>query len=81
VREPDERPGPLAESLLAAAVVADLRSDADELAELARETLRPLPVLPLDPVEREMVLTVLLLQARDQAKRLLALVASGDVRS
>ena len=81
MREPDERPGPLAESLLAAAVVADLRSDADELAELARETLRPLPVLPLDPVEREMVLTVLLLQARDQAKRLLALVASGDVRS
>jgi hypothetical protein len=81
VREPDERPGPLAESLLAAAVVADLRSDADELAELARETFRPLPVLPLDPVEREMVLTVLLLQARDQAKRLLALVASGDVRS
>jgi hypothetical protein len=81
VREPDERPGPLAESLLAAAVVADLRSDADELAELARGTLRPLPVLPLDPVEREMVLTVLLLQARDQAKRLLALVASGDVRS
>ena len=81
MREPDERPGPLAESLLAAAVVADLRSDADELAELARDTLRPLPVLPLDPVEREMVLTVLLLQARDQAKRLLALVASGDVRS
>ena len=81
MREPDERPGPLAESLLAAAVVADLRSDADELAELARETLRPLPVLPLDPVEREMVLMVLLLQARDQAKRLLALVASGDVRS
>ena len=50
MREPDERPGPLAESLLAAAVVADLRSDADELAELARETFRPLPVLPLDPV-------------------------------
>jgi hypothetical protein len=81
VREPDERPGPLAQSLLAAAVVADLRSDADELAALARETLRPLPVLPLDPVEREIMLTVLLLQARDQAKRVLALVANGDVRS
>ena len=68
MREPDERPGPLAQSLLAAAVVADLRSDADELAAQARERLPPLPVLLLDPVEREMVLTVLLLEARDQAK-------------
>ena len=61
------------------ATIADLRSDADEGARLVRDTLRPLPVLPLDPAEREAVLMLLLLQARDRSRRLLALL--GDVRS
>ncbi len=64
-------------SILAAATVADLRSDAEELAALARETMRPIPVLPLGAVEREATLTILLLQARDRARRLLSLVERG----
>ncbi|MDE5446471.1 hypothetical protein GWG65_34945 [Bradyrhizobium sp. CSA207] len=34
MREPDDRPGPLALSILSAAVVAELKADAEELAKL-----------------------------------------------
>jgi hypothetical protein len=69
VRDHDpDRPGPLALSILAAGRVADLCSEADEWAELCREVRRPLPVPPLDSAEREAVLMILLLQARDSSK-------------
>jgi hypothetical protein len=40
-----------------------------------------LPTLPLDPVARERVLAVVLLAKDQAARRLLALVGSGDLRS
>ena len=73
---PDD--GPLSTEALVVlrhATVADLRSDADELAALARAVLQPLPMLPLDPVERERVLATALLEAKDHARRLITLVA------
>jgi hypothetical protein len=65
-----------AKVILRYAVVADLRSDCDELAALVRETLQPIPTLPADPALRASMLLVLLLQARDRTRRLLAQVAS-----
>jgi len=71
----DPKLDPVALDLMARSRLADLRSEADELAALVREVRRPLPVLPTNPTEREMVLMALLLQARNRARRLLALVA------
>jgi len=72
---PRDRPlDPVALDLMARSRLADLKANADELARLVRETLRPLPVLPLDPTHREQVLATQLLRARDRARRLLAWV-------
>ena len=79
--EDDRAARDLARDICAWATVHQMRDRADELAELARELQRPIPLLPLDPAEREAVLTVLLLQARDQSRRLLTLVSGDDVRS
>jgi hypothetical protein len=68
----------MASDIMARATLCQLADDADELAVLVRDVSRPLPVMPLDPVQREATLMVLLLQARDRARRLLALVASGS---
>jgi hypothetical protein len=69
---PRDRPlDPVALDLMARSRLADLKANADELARLVRETLRPLPVLPLDPTHREQVLATQLLRARDRARRLL----------
>jgi hypothetical protein len=72
----DSRPGPLALSIMARATVNQMRDDAAELAALVAGLNRPLPVLPLDPAQREAALTILLLRERDRARRLLALVAN-----
>jgi hypothetical protein len=69
---PRDRPlDPVALDLMARSRLADLKANADELARLVRETLRPLPVLPLDATHREQVLATQLLRARDRARRLL----------
>ena len=72
---PDRPLDSVALDLMARSRVADLKANGDELARLVRETLRPLPALPLDPVAREQVLAILLLQARDRGRRLLTLIA------
>jgi len=78
MREPDDKLGPLAQGLLAASRVVDLRDDADELGALIKAIRRPFPAaLPTDPEERSFALLILALRARDQARRLLALVAGG----
>ena len=79
MREPDDdRLGPLAQTLLAASRVVDLRDDAAELGALIKAIRRPFPAsLPTDPDEREFALLILALRARDQARRLLALVVDG----
>lgn len=60
------------------ATVADLRSDAAELAALVAAIRAPFPAtLPADPDEREFALLLVALRARDHARRLLALVESG----
>lgn len=62
--------------ILRHAAIADLRSDADELAALVQALQRPFPSLPTDRAEREVALLVIALRARDQARRLLSLI--GD---
>jgi hypothetical protein len=74
----DPKLGALALDLMQRATLAQLRDDASELAGLVREILRPLPILPLDPAEREVVLAASLLQARDRALHLLTLLSSDD---
>ena len=74
MREPDDKLGPLALSILAAGHVVDMRDTACEHASLRRAAARPIPILPIDPVEREGVLTLLLLRERDYFHRALALV-------
>jgi len=64
--EPDKPLSREAKTLLRYAAVCDLRADADRTAALVRATLRPLPVLPADPAQREATLTILLLQARER---------------
>ncbi|MCA1533718.1 hypothetical protein I6F21_14220 [Bradyrhizobium sp. NBAIM03] len=60
------------------ATVADLRGDAEELAELVAAIRAPFPAtLPADPDERELALLMIALRARDHARRMLALVESG----
>jgi hypothetical protein len=74
-----DRPlSPLALDVMARATVVQMRDDAAELAQLVRDVRRRLPPLPSNPAEREAVLMVMLLQARDRSRRLLTLV---DVRS
>jgi hypothetical protein len=48
--DPDDRPGPLALQILSAAVIVDLKDDADELAKLFAE---------LDEHERERLMVLL----------------------
>jgi hypothetical protein len=48
--------------------VADLRTMADETAELTRQTLQPNRILPVDAIQRERVLAIRLLQAEDRAR-------------
>jgi hypothetical protein len=62
-----------AQAILAAGRIIDLREGADELASLVAGLRRPLPILPLDPVERCAVLTVQVLRERDRSRRILAL--------
>ena len=58
-RDPDRPPlGPTALSIMAWSRVADLRTMADKTAALVRETLQPLPILPLDPIRRERLLAI-----------------------
>ena len=72
---PQARLGAELQAILRHATVADLRSDADELAALVRAIRRPFPAsLPVDPDEREFALLILAFRARDQAQRLLALL-------
>ena len=59
---------------VAAAHVEDLRSAADKTGALVREILKPLPILPRDPVQREQTLAMALLAKDTAARRLLALV-------
>jgi hypothetical protein len=74
----DDRPlNSVALDIMARSRIADLKSGSTELASLIAGLQRPLPVLPLDPVQREAVLTILLLRERDRARLLLALVARG----
>jgi hypothetical protein len=70
----DRKPNALALDLMQRATLSQLRDDAADLAGLVREIQKPLPVLPLDPAERESALTVLLFQARDRERRLLTLI-------
>jgi hypothetical protein len=79
VAMPDRPLSSEAQALLRHATVADLKADAHELVALMQAAERPIPVLPLDPAEREAVLMLLLLQARDRSRRLRTLL--GDVRS
>jgi hypothetical protein len=72
--DPDSKPGELAQTLMAASRVVDLRSDADELADLVREIQRPLPELTSVSM---LQLYRLLRRERDRSRRLLALVARG----
>jgi hypothetical protein len=60
-----------AQAILRHAVVAQLRDDAAELAELCKE--EPLPELPVSMLK----LFRLLRRERDRSRRLLALVAKG----
>ena len=76
----DPKSNALALDLMQRATLAQLRDDATDLAGLVREILRPLPVLPSDPVEREVVLTILLLQSKERERHVLTLIAGGDVR-
>ena len=73
----DEDERAFVSSVLSAATYYELKNYADEIAALVRETLAPLPVLPLDPIAREQVLAGALLQAKDLARRLLAVVERG----
>lgn len=70
----DPKPNALARDLMQWATLAGLREDAVELGAIVREIRRPLPTLPLDAAERELVLMVLLLQARDRERRLLTVI-------
>jgi hypothetical protein len=71
-----DRLNAMAVAIMAAGTFHQLADDANELAALVRETLRPLPTLPLDAAEREAAFMGLLLEARDRSRRLLALVSS-----
>lgn len=77
VDDHNNKPGPLAQSWLGASRVADLRDLASETGALVRETLKPLPTLPLDAIARERVLALALLAKDDAARRLLAWVERG----
>ena len=78
MHDPDrDRPGPLALSILAAATVAEICSNADETVALVRAIQKPLPILPLDQSKCVEVLATALLEKDAAANRLLAMVASG----
>ena len=64
-------------AIMGASRVADLRDIAEQTAKLMQAAQRPIPTLPTDPIQREATLTILLLQARDRERRLLALVERG----
>jgi hypothetical protein len=53
VMPPDRPLDPIADDLLAQSRLCDLRSDCDELAALKRAAQRPIPILPVDPIQRE----------------------------
>ncbi len=74
MRESGDRLDPIALDLLARSRLADLRDTCVELATLKRARQRQIPVLPADPIERENVLTLLVLRERDYFHRALALV-------
>ena len=75
----DDRPlNAEARTILRHATVADLKCDAAALAELVRAVRRPLPMLPLDPAERERTL-MMALSAKDGAARWLLALIAGDV--
>ncbi|MBR0732416.1 hypothetical protein JQ595_27060 [Bradyrhizobium japonicum] len=80
MREDDDDPklNALALDLCERATLHRLKADATELAELVKAISRPFPAsLPTDPDEREFALLIIALRARDQARRLLALVEQG----
>jgi hypothetical protein len=70
----DDRVNAEVRAIMAASRIADLRDTAAEISVLKAAAARELPILPLDAVEREAVLTVLVLRERDYARRSLALV-------
>ena len=76
----DPKPNALALDMMQRATIVELREDAAELGAIVREIQRPLPTLPLDLVEREAVLTILLLQSREREQHVLTLIAGGDAR-
>jgi hypothetical protein len=79
MREPDDRPGPLALSFMAAAHVEDLRDAADTTAALVRELLE-LPDIPdHNLTKREAMLALMVWQKVELAKQLLARVERGDL--
>jgi hypothetical protein len=74
----DDRVNAMVTALMARATYHEtIREPADEAAAVVKAAQRPLPVLPTDPVQREAVLMVLLLQSRDRERRLLALLSGS----
>jgi hypothetical protein len=77
VPEDDDKPGPLALSIMGASRVVDLRDTAAGTGALVRE-LPELPNIPdRDLTKREAMLALLLWRKTEAAKRLLTLVACG----
>ena len=61
-------------SIMAWAGVNDLRDITTERLTLQRAAQRPIPILPIDPIEREAVLTFLVLRERDYFHRTMQLL-------
>ena len=73
-RDHDDRTNALAVAIMARATYCQLADDADEFAALVKAVQQPIPDLPDDAAERASLLLLMLLQSRDQSRRLLALL-------
>ena len=61
--------------LLRYATVADMKADAEELSQIIEAMQHPVPIMPDDPVERDIAHMVQILRERDRCRLLLARLA------